>query len=96
MGSVLRTTIGRVELKNPLIAGFAEHLKMADGVRRALKAGVGAVVVKSTNELAAARDQLQRAEYMILDDHWRPIPWTTEAPSNAVRGVPFRAHPAIL
>jgi hypothetical protein len=71
----LATRIGRTALKNPLIAASAEHLIDADGVRAALKAGAGAVVVKSTNEVQAAKDQLQRAEYMVLDEHWRPVPW---------------------
>ena len=71
----LTTTLGRVTLKNPLIAGSAEHLIEVDGIRRALKAGVGAVVVKSVNELEAARDQLQRAEYLLLDENWNPVKW---------------------
>ncbi len=79
----VQTTIGRVTLKNPLIAGSAEHMIEADGVRRALKAGAGAVVVKSVNESEAARDQLQRAEYMILNERWEPIPWGTHAPLHA-------------
>jgi dihydroorotate dehydrogenase (NAD+) catalytic subunit len=83
MADRLRTKIGTVELKNPLIAAAAEHLIDAEGVRRALAAGVGAVVVKSTNESQAARDQLQRAEYMVLDDAWRPVPWGPQAPSSA-------------
>jgi dihydroorotate dehydrogenase (NAD+) catalytic subunit len=83
MSGVLTTSVGRVELKNPLIAGSAEHMIDADGVRRALKQGVGAVVVKSTNESPAARHQLQCAEYMILDDHWRALPWNADAPAGA-------------
>ncbi|MBK5960406.1 dihydroorotate dehydrogenase [Rhodoplanes elegans] len=83
MSERLRTAIGRVALKNPLIAGSAEHLIDREGVRRALKAGVGAVVVKSTNESQAARRQLQAAEYMVLDDAWRPIPWSKDAPAHA-------------
>ena len=79
----LNTTIGRVALKNPLIAGSAEHMIEADGVRRALKAGAGAVVVKSVNESEAARDQLQRAEYMVLNERWEPIPWGPDAPAHA-------------
>jgi dihydroorotate dehydrogenase (NAD+) catalytic subunit len=79
----LMARIGRVELKNPLIAAPAEHLIDADGVRRALRAGVGAVVVKSTNESQAAREQLQRAEYLVLDERWRPVPWNREAPAGA-------------
>jgi dihydroorotate dehydrogenase (NAD+) catalytic subunit len=83
MSDRLRTKVGAVELKNPLIAAAAEHLIDAEGVRRALAAGVGAVVVKSTNESQAARDQLQRAEYMVLDDAWRPVSWGPQAPSSA-------------
>lgn len=77
-------TIGGVTLKNPLIAGSAEHHIEADGVRRSLAAGAGAVVVKSTNETAAGRDQLQRAEYMLLDESWTPVRWTAQAPAGAV------------
>jgi dihydroorotate dehydrogenase (NAD+) catalytic subunit len=83
MSKVLATSVGRVELKNPLIAGSAEHMIDAGGVRRALKAGAGAVVVKSTNESEAARHQLSCAEYMILDDQWRPLPWNADAPVGA-------------
>jgi len=81
--SRLKTSVGRVELKNPVIAGSAEHLIDADGVRRALRAGVGAVVVKSINETERGRDQLQRAEYMLFDTDWREIPWTADAPADA-------------
>src|SRR3569833_1231037 len=79
----LKTSVGRTELKNPVIAGSAEHLIDADGVRRALRAGVGAVVVKTNNETEHGRDQLQRAEYMLLDADWREIPWTAAAPADA-------------
>jgi dihydroorotate dehydrogenase (NAD+) catalytic subunit len=41
------------------------------------------VVVKSTNESERGRDQLQRAEYMLLDEEWREIPWTPDAPATA-------------
>ena len=44
---------------------------------------IGAVVVKSANESQAAKDQLQRAEYMVLDEAWRPVPWGPQAPSSA-------------
>ncbi|THD57544.1 MAG: dihydroorotate dehydrogenase [Bradyrhizobium sp.] len=76
-------SVGKIVLKNPLIAGSAEHLIEAGGVRRALHAGAAAVVVKSVNESERGRDQLQRAEYMLLDDEWREIPWTPDAPSTA-------------
>ncbi|MBI5114367.1 tRNA-dihydrouridine synthase [Rhodoplanes serenus] len=84
MASHMGTTIGRVTLKNPVIAGAAEHLIDADGVRRALAAGAGAVVVKSTNESEAARRQLQAAEYLLLDAEWRPLPWSKDAPAAAM------------
>jgi dihydroorotate dehydrogenase (NAD+) catalytic subunit len=77
----LATTIGSIVLKNPVIAAPGEHLIESEGVRRALRAGVGAVVVKSTNESQAARDQLQRAEYVALDEHWNPAPWRPSAPA---------------
>src|SRR6202034_95210 len=79
----LETVVGRTRLKNPIIAGAAEHLIDADGIRRALRAGVSAVVAKSTNESQAARDQLQQAEYMVLDENWRPVPWGRSAPKTA-------------
>jgi dihydroorotate dehydrogenase (NAD+) catalytic subunit len=79
----LTATLGRVTLKNPLIAGSAEHLIEVDGIRRALRAGVGAVVVKSVNESEAARGQLQRAEYMLFDEHWNPLKWGPDAPASA-------------
>ena len=83
MTDVLETALGRVTLKNPLIAGAAEHLIDATGVRRALQTGVGAVVVKSTNESQAGRDQLQRAEYRVLDAQWRESSWGPQAPAQA-------------
>ncbi|MBS0246558.1 MAG: tRNA-dihydrouridine synthase [Proteobacteria bacterium] len=79
----LAVSVGRTALKNPLIAGSAEHMIEAGGVLRALKAGVGAVVVKSINEMERGKDQLQRAEYMLLDDQWREIPWSKDAPASA-------------
>lgn len=98
--SRLNVTIGRTPLKNPLIAGSGEHLIESSGVRRALRAGVGAVVVKSTNEQERGRDQLQRAEYMLLDDDWREVPWTPHAPSTAFiacrSGLTPRSFPAWL
>jgi len=79
----LSTRIGTVTLKNPLIAAPAEHLIEAAGIRAALGAGAAAVVVKSVNEVPAARTQLDRAEYLVFDEHWRPVPWTPGAPAAA-------------
>jgi dihydroorotate dehydrogenase (NAD+) catalytic subunit len=83
MAADLTTRIGALTLKNPLIAAAAEHLIEEGGVQRALRAGVGAVVVKSINEREAAKDQLQRAEFAVLDEHWRPVAWDASAPMSA-------------
>ena len=83
MSPDMTTRVGAVTLKNPLIAAAAEHLIEEGGVRRALRTGAGAVVVKSVNEREAAKDQLQRAEYAVLDEHWRPVPWNAAAPMSA-------------
>jgi dihydroorotate dehydrogenase (NAD+) catalytic subunit len=83
MSADLTTRVGAVTLKNPLIAAAAEHLIDEAGVRRAIAAGAGAVVVKSTNEREGGKDQLQRAEYAVLDDQWRPVPWNASAPMSA-------------
>jgi dihydroorotate dehydrogenase len=78
----LRTRVGRTELRNPVIAGPADHFIDEDGVRRALRTGVGAVVLKSVNETQNAKDQLESAEYVALDEHWRPVPWGPTAPRS--------------
>src|SRR3982751_3725731 len=76
----LSTRIGRTTLRNPIIAGPADHFIDDEGVRRAIRTGVGAVVLKSVNETQNAKDQLQSAEYVALDEHWRAVPWGPEAP----------------
>lgn len=80
MTARLETSIGALRLKNPVIAGPAEHLIDPDNVRRALRAGVGAVVLKSTNESEGAREQLERAEYAAFDAQWREVEWEPGAP----------------
>jgi dihydroorotate dehydrogenase (NAD+) catalytic subunit len=89
----LAVPIGSIRLKNPLIAAPGEHLIESEGVRRALRAGVAAVVVKSTNESEAARDQLQRAEYTALDEHWRPSIWGPSAPASVTIACRSGLHP---
>src|SRR3954451_1192426 len=74
------THVGRTTLRNPVIAGPADHLIDEEGVRRVLKTGVGAIVLKSVNETQSAKDQLQSAEYLALDEHWRPVTWGPDAP----------------
>ena len=75
--------IGGIQLENPLIAGAGEHTIEAAGVGAALEAGAGAVVVKSGNESATARAQLDQSDYLLLDSHWRPLPWSFDAPRDA-------------
>lgn len=82
MTAALGISIGGLRLKNPVIAAPAEHMVDAAGVRAAIRAGAGAVVVKSTNESEAAKDQLQRAEYVALDERWQPVPWGPRAPRS--------------
>jgi dihydroorotate dehydrogenase (NAD+) catalytic subunit len=83
MGSVLEVTIGALRLKNPLIAGAAEHLIEESGVRRALSAGAAVVVMKSTNEVEAGKAQLDAAEYAVFDETWQRRVWDAAAPEAA-------------
>jgi dihydroorotate dehydrogenase len=75
--------IGAVALKNPLICGSGEHVIEAAGIRRALAAGAAAVVAKSTNESEAAKRQLDRTDYALLDSEWRILPWDFKPPKDA-------------
>jgi dihydroorotate dehydrogenase (NAD+) catalytic subunit len=68
-------TLGAIELKNPVMAGSGEATMTRDGIVAAIEAGAAAVVAKSVNESEAARRQLETAEYLLLDEHWRPLPW---------------------
>ena len=83
MAGILDVTIGALRLKNPLVAGAAEHLIEEEGVRRALDAGAAVVVMKSTNEVAAAKAQLDAAEYAVFDERWRRQEWNASAPASA-------------
>jgi dihydroorotate dehydrogenase (NAD+) catalytic subunit len=76
-------SLGRIELKSPLICGAGEHLMYAEGIRQALKAGASAVVSKSANESEAARRQLDRTDYALLDSNWRRLPWSFDPPADA-------------
>jgi dihydroorotate dehydrogenase (NAD+) catalytic subunit len=79
----LSIEVGALHLKNPLIAGAAEHLIEEAGVRRALDAGAAVVVMKSTNEVEAAKVQLDCAEYAAFDESWQQIAWNASAPASA-------------
>jgi dihydroorotate dehydrogenase len=75
--------IGAVALSSPLICGSGEHLMYPEGIRAALAAGAAAVVSKSVNESEAARRQLDRTDYALLDSEWRPLPWDFKPKSDA-------------
>ena len=75
--------IGRTRLNNPVICGSGEHVMTEAGLRSALASGVGAVVAKSFNETQAAKDQLDRTDYALLDGDWNRLPWDFSAPRNA-------------
>jgi dihydroorotate dehydrogenase (NAD+) catalytic subunit len=77
------TRIGRITLKNPVICGSGEHVMTEAGLKSALAAGVGAVVAKSVNEIQAAKDQLDRTDYALLDGDWNRLKWDFSAPRNA-------------
>src|ERR1700753_1207399 len=83
MSRILGVNSGALRPQDPLVAGAAEHLIEEAGVRAALKAGAAVVVMKSTNEVAAAKTQLDAAEYAVFDETWTQREWNASAPSSA-------------
>ena len=81
--TVTKTRIGCITLKNPVICGSGEHVMTEAGLKSALEAGVGAVVAKSVNETQAAKDQLDRTDYALLDGAWNRLNWDFTAPRYA-------------
>ncbi|WGR62201.1 dihydroorotate dehydrogenase (plasmid) [Paracoccus ferrooxidans] len=79
----LSVQVGRIRLKNPVIAASGEHLIEDDGILSAIAAGAGAVVMKSSNDSAAAQRQLLQAEYAALDANWNRVGWGSGAPRAA-------------
>lgn len=79
----LTTNIGEITLKNPLICGSGEHFIELSGIEKALKAGAGAVVIKSTNESDAAKEQLAKTDYALLDSEFRELNWNFKPPRDA-------------
>lgn len=73
----LTTQLGPITLKNPLICASSEFTMTEAGIRAALDAGAGAVIAKSVNESPQAAKQLDTADYVLLDQHWNPVPWDT-------------------
>jgi len=76
-------SVGSIALKSPLVCGSGEHLMYAQGIRQALAAGAAAVVAKSVNESEAARRQIERTDYVLLDSQWRKLPWDFRPPEDA-------------
>lgn len=79
----LAVEVGGIRLKNPIVCGSGEHLIEPAGVRAALDAGAAAVVLKSTNESDAAKRQLDRTDYALLDGAWRRLEWDFAPPRDA-------------
>lgn len=72
----LSTSLGRLRLKNPVMAASSEATIDEAGIRACLDAGAGAVVAKSVNEQPAAARQLNIAEYALIGDDGRTVPWS--------------------
>lgn len=79
----LNISIGQLHLKNPVICGAGEQTMTAAAIRAALDTGAAAVVAKSTNESAAAKAQLDKTDYLLLDAQWNPLPWDFDPPPDA-------------
>lgn len=71
----LDTSLGPLQLKNPLIAGSSEFTMTEAGIKACVDAGAAAVVAKSVNEDPAAARQLNIAAYALLDEDHAVIPW---------------------
>ena len=82
-GDRLAVRVGGVDLANPVICGAGEHLIEPAGIRAAVAAGAGAVVVKSANESDAARRQLDHTDYALVDSSLRRLPWDFDPPPDA-------------
>ena len=77
------TTVGTLRLKNPVICGSGEHTMTGYAIHAALASGAGAVVAKSINESVAAKRQLDRTDYQLLDGQWNRLPWDFAPPADA-------------
>src|SRR5690349_5651219 len=75
----LSVELGKIRLKNPLICASSEVTMTADGIRAAIDSGAGAVISKSVNESPQAARQLSTADYALLGDDWRVVPWDAPA-----------------
>lgn len=80
----LRTRLGPLPLKNPVIAASSEFTISEAGIKACVDAGAGAVVAKSVNEDPAAARQLDIARYALLDQHHRQRDWSHAAPEDSL------------
>ena len=83
MSERLAVDVGGVELANPVICGSGEHVITPAGVRAAVAAGAGAVMIKSANESEAARRQLAHTDYELYDARWQKLAWDGAPPADA-------------
>src|ERR1043165_36675 len=81
--SDLSIQLEKIHLKNPLICASSEITMTREGIRAVLDAGAAAVIAKSVNESPAAAAQLAKADYVLLDDNFHPVPWTSRDRLNA-------------
>lgn len=84
MAADLAITLAGLPLKNPVICGSGEHVMTEAGLRAALDAGAAAVVAKSAGDSAAARRQLDGAEYATLGPDWSIDGWDPGAPGTTL------------
>ncbi len=83
MSERLETRVGSTRLKNPVICAAGEHVMTASGIRAGLAAGASVVVAKSVSESEAAKDQLDRTDYVLLDANFQRLPWDFAPPREA-------------
>ena len=82
MAAQLRTRIGILDLKNPVICAAGEHVLTEAGIRAALAHGAAVVVAKSVNESVQARTQLAQTDYALRSDTWASMPWGDATTGN--------------
>jgi dihydroorotate dehydrogenase len=80
--SRLATTIGGLQLVNPVICGSGEPVMTEAGIRAALQAGAAGVIAKSVNENPAGGRQLNGADYARVDSDGHAVAW--DAPGAAL------------
>ncbi|MEX2454448.1 MAG: dihydroorotate dehydrogenase, partial [Rhodospirillaceae bacterium] len=83
MAAATEIQMGRIRLRNPVICGSGEHVMTEAGLKSALAAGASAVVAKSFNETQAAKEQLDRTDYSLLDGSWNRLAWDFDPPRDA-------------